>query len=80
MRGRDGRVDRNVDERRVMSATNSGCGSVGSGRGNGDNEGLGSASRTGETTSGVVSTRVGRNESASTVSSGVDGVQGTSRY
>jgi len=77
--GEDGMDGGSVNQGRVMSAAYSGCTGIGSGRGNGEGVGLSGTSRT-ESTSGVVSTRVGRDESASTVPSGVDGAQGASRY
>src|SRR6266850_1389141 len=73
--GRDGRGGGLVDDGRVMLAMYSGCTGVGSGCGTGENERLSSMSRTGEAMSGMVSMRVGRDESTSTVSSSVDGVQ-----
>jgi len=57
--GGDGTGGRTVGKRRVMLATYSGCSGVGSGHGTGENEGLSSTSRTGESKSGVVSMRVG---------------------
>ena len=77
--GGDGTGGRTVGERRVMSAAYSGCAGIGSGCGNGEGVGLSGTSRT-ESTSGVVSTRVGRDESTSTVSSGGDGMWRASRY
>jgi len=75
--GRDSMGGGSVDKGRVMSATYSGCTGIGSG--NKESGGLSGMSRT-ESTSGMVSTRVGRDKSASTVLSGGDGVRRASRY
>jgi hypothetical protein len=69
-----------VGERETMSAAYSGCASIGSGCGNEQSRGVDGASITGKGLSCVVSTRLARDENASTVSSGADGAQGTSRY
>jgi len=62
--GRDGMGGRSVNEGRVMLAAYSGCTGIGSG--NEESGGLSGASRT-ESMSSMVSTRVGRDESMSTV-------------
>jgi len=68
-----------MDKGRVMSAAYLGCAGIGSGHGNGEGVGLSGMSRT-ESMSSMVSTRVGRYKSASTVSSGGDGVWRALRY
>src|SRR6266850_2077309 len=77
--GEDGMDSGLVNKGRVMSAAYSGCAGIRSGCGNGEGVGLSGASRT-ESMSGVVLTRVGRDKSMSTVSSGGDGVWRALRY
>jgi len=77
LRGRDGMGGGSVDEGRVMSAAYLGCAGIESG--NEESRRLSGVSRT-ESMSGMVSTRVGRDKSASTVSSGGDGVRRALRY
>ena len=77
--GRDSTGGGSVNKGRVMLAMYSGCTGIGSGRGNKESGGLNGVSMTGESTS-MVSTREGRDESMSRVSSSGDGTQATSRY